>query len=199
MSHAYQLAPDSPVIPLPRSVQVMEDDEIKAIAVDNHRRAFELVVQKYRERLFQHGLYMLKDSQEAFDATQETLVRAYLEPDFFSPDFKMKSWLFRVLTNLCYNLTRDKRRRGGILKLMSRPVRKESMEALDEMLRREEEGSVVKALDRVPVKYRTILLLKYYNDMSYLEIADVLGCKLGTVMSRLSRAREKLLDAMKLE
>lgn len=199
MNQAYQMVEDSRHGPYIAPPTHLDDDEIKAIAVDNHRRAFEMIVQKYRERLFQHALYMLKDSQEAFDATQETLVRAYLEPEFFSAEFKMKSWLFRVLTNLCYNLTRDKRRRGGILKLMSKPVRKESMEALDEMLRREEEGNVVKALDKVPGKYRTILLLKYYNDMSYLEIAEVLGCKLGTVMSRLSRAREKLMDAMKLE
>lgn len=185
------------VVPLRRPTSpVLEDEEIKAIAEQNHRRAFELVVQKYRDKLFQHALYMLKDPQEAFDATQETLIRAYQEPNFFEEDFKMKSWLFRVLTNLCYNLTRDKRRRGGILKMMAKPVNRDSMEALDQMLRREEEGTVVKALDRVPEKYRTILLLKYYNDLSYLEIAEVLGCKLGTVMSRLSRARDRLLGAM---
>lgn len=185
------------VVPLRRPTSpVLEDEEIKAMAEQNHRRAFELVVQKYRDKLFQHALYMLKDSQEAFDATQETLIRAYQEPNFFEEDFKMKSWLFRVLTNLCYNLTRDKRRRGGILKMMAKPVNRDSMEALDQMLRREQEGTVVKALDRVPEKYRTILLLKYYNDLSYLEIAEVLGCKLGTVMSRLSRARDRLLGAM---
>lgn len=175
---------------------LLDDEQIKEIAKGNRAHAFELVVHKYREKLFQHALYLLKDAQEAIDATQETLIRAYQEPAFFEADFKIRSWLFRVITNLSYNITRDKRRRGGLLELLTRPAPRESEQALDEMLRKEEEGSLSRALERVPEKYRSILLLKYYNDLSYLEIADVLGCKLGTVMSRLSRAREKLQSAL---
>ncbi|MFM7202946.1 MAG: RNA polymerase sigma factor [Myxococcota bacterium] len=175
---------------------LLDDEQIKKIAKENRAHAFELVVHKYREKLFQHALYLLKDAQEAIDATQETLIRAYQEPAFFEADFKIRSWLFRVITNLSYNITRDKRRRGGLLELLTRPAPRESEQALDEMLRKEEEGSLSRALERVPEKYRSILLLKYYNDLSYLEIADVLGCKLGTVMSRLSRAREKLQSAL---
>lgn len=175
---------------------LLDDEQIKEIAKENRAHAFELVVHKYREKLFQHALYLLKDAQEAIDATQETLIRAYQEPAFFEADFKIRSWLFRVITNLSYNITRDKRRRGGLLELLTRPAPRESEHALDEMLRKEEEGSLSRALERVPEKYRSILLLKYYNDLSYLEIADVLGCKLGTVMSRLSRAREKLQSAL---
>jgi len=176
-----------------------EDVEIKALAGSNRRQAFDLITQKYREKLFQHALYMLRDSQEAFDVTQETLIRAYQESNFFAVDFKMKPWLFRVITNLCYNITRDKKRRGGLLKLMGKPPQVESMQALDDMLRKESQSQVVRALSRVPEKYRTILLLKYYNDLSYIEISEVLGCKLGTVMSRLSRARDKLAAAMEAE
>lgn len=189
------------VVPLRADVPppINDDSAIKEVAEQNRRRAFEMVVRKYREKLFQHALYMLKDTQEAFDVTQETLIRAYQEPHFFDEDFKIKPWLFRVITNLCYNITRDKKRRGGILKLMGKPVKRESMQALDEMLRKETQGHVVKALNKVPEKYRTILLLKYYNDLSYIEISEVLGCKLGTVMSRLSRAREKLQDQIESE
>lgn len=190
----------SNVVLLPvEDVSSMEDGEIKQVALHNRRRAFDLVVRKYRDKLFHHALYMLKDSQEAFDLTQETLIRAYQEPNLFEDEFKIRPWLFRVITNLCYNLTRDKRRRGGILRLMTRPARVESAQVLDSLLRNEENGTVVQALARVPEKYRTILLLKYYDDLSYIEISEVLGCKLGTVMSRLSRAREKLQDQIRME
>lgn len=182
--------------PVYSSAHLLDDEQIKQLALENRAYAFELVVHKYREKLFQHALYLLKDAQEAIDATQETLIRAYQEPAFFTPDFKIRSWLFRVITNLSYNITRDKRRRGGLLELLTRPAPRDSEHALEEMLRKEEEGSLSRALERVPEKYRNILLLKYYNDLSYLEIADVLGCKLGTVMSRLSRAREKLQSAL---
>src|SRR5687768_14271404 len=84
------------VVPIRSDISPSVDDsDIKEVAEHNRRRAFELVVRKYREKLFQHALYMLKDSQEAFDVTQETLIRAYQEPNFFELDFKIKPWLFR--------------------------------------------------------------------------------------------------------
>lgn len=186
------------VVPLYPVAPELEDEQIKTVARENRRLAFDMMVRKYRDRLFQHAFYMLKDAQEAFDVTQETFIRAYMEPGVFDDSFRIRSWLFRVLTNLCYNLTRDKRRRSTILSLFFPTPRKDAPQAIDELVQREEESGVLKALDQVPEKYRTILLLKYYDELSYLEIAEVLGCKLGTVMSRLSRAREKLqgvLDA----
>lgn len=175
---------------------IQEDADIKALAIINKRYAFDKIVRKYRDKLFQYAVYMLRDTQEAFDVTQETLIRAYTENSFFNEDFKMKAWLFRVLTNLCYNITRDKKRRTGLLDLSYKQPIEESVQAIEDMMKKETETSLMKALERIPEKYRTILLLKYYEDLSYLEIADVLGCPLGTVMSRLSRAREKLQKAM---
>ncbi len=174
------------------------DAEIKSVARQDRRRAFDMLVRTYRDRLFRHALYMLKDPEEAFEATQDTLMKAYVEPALFEPAFKIKPWLFRVITNLCYNMSRDKRRRKGILRTLARP-RSEPSLALDEIIRAETRASVESALGRVPEKYRSILLLKYYDDLSYVEISQVLGCKLGTVMSRLSRARDKLQACMKAE
>lgn len=187
------------VVPLIPVAPELEDEQIKGVARENRRMAFEMVVRKYRDRLSQHAFYMLRDSQEAFDVTQETFIRAYMEPGLFDESFRIRSWLFRVLTNLCYNLTRDKRRRSAILSLFYPTPRREAPLALDEMMQREEESGLLKALDQVPENYRTILLLKYYDELSYLEIAEVLGCKLGTVMSRLSRAREKLQNVLDLQ
>ncbi len=171
---------------------------MKALAQRNRRRAFELLVREYRDRLFRHALYMLRDPEEAFEATQETLMKAYLEPALFEPAFKIKPWLFRVITNLCYNMSRDKRRRRGILKAVPRPGNEPPL-PLDEIICAETRASIMDALEHVPEKHRSILLLKYYDDLSYVEIAQVMGCKLGTVMSRLSRARDKLQACMKSE
>ncbi len=167
------------------------DAELKTLAKTDRRRAFDRLVLEYRDRLFRHAYYMLGDAEEAFEATQETFLKAYQEPGLFEPDFKIKSWLFRVITNLCYNMSRDKRRRRGILKTLPAPT-SEAPEVLDHMIREEDRLSVAEALQRIPEKQRAILLLKYYNDLSYVEISEVMGCKLGTVMSRLSRARDKL-------
>lgn len=164
---------------------------IKQVAGANRKLAMDLVVREYRERLFQHAFYIVKDSQEAYDAVQEVFIKAMREPRFFEADFRIKAWLFRVTSNLCYNIVRDRRRRGGILETLSRPegTGATQMERVHEGERRDEVLSAMEGLSR---GHREILLLRYYDDLSYTEIAEVLGVKLGTVMSRLSRARTRL-------
>ena len=178
--------------------QTLADDELKALGTVNARRAYDLLVRKYREKIFYHAYYILKDSQEAFDVTQEVFIRSYQEPKLFDDDFRIKPWLFRVCTNLCYNIVRDKKRRGGILEnvVQERRGSAEVLLAVDAVLNREMSQQMSRALARLPLAHRNILLLRYWDDLSYAEIADVLGVKMGTVMSRLSRAKTALTEVL---
>ena len=99
----------------PSSANSWTEAEIKQLSKENSRMALEMVIYKYRDRLFYHAAGIVKDWQEAYDVVQEVFIRAMREPRFFTADFKMKAWLFRVTTNLCFNLVRDRRRRGQIL------------------------------------------------------------------------------------
>ena len=173
--------------------RAVKDEDLKAIALVNRKRAYGLLVDRYRDRLFYHALYILKDSEEALDVCQEVFIRSFNEPKSFEPDFKVKAWLFRVCTNLCYNIVRDKKRRTNILENLGRqetavPRRDQA----DATSHREMSEQMQVALDQLTLAHKTILLLKYWDDLSYLEISEVLDIKLGTVMSRLSRAKEKL-------
>jgi len=171
----------------------VRDEDLKAIALVNRRRAYGMLVERYRDKLFYHALYILKDSEEALDVTQEVFIRSFNEPKAFDPDFKIKAWLFRVCTNLCYNIVRDKKRRTGILENLGRQqAGKSPPNAADHASHREMSARMQQALDELTLAHKTILLLKYWDDLSYLEISEVLEIKLGTVMSRLSRAKEKL-------
>lgn len=126
---------------------------------------------------------------------QEVFIRAMREKRFFLEGFKMKAWLYRVTTNLCFNTVRNRKRRGAILDGMIKKV-STSPDQLEAVFASEQRGEVMTALDDLSEDHRQILLLRYYDDLSYAEIADVLGVKLGTVMSRLSRARYRLLGVM---
>lgn len=169
------------------------DEDLKAIALVNRKRAYDLLIQRYREKIFYHALYILKDPQEAKDVAQEVFIRSFKETKAFDPDFKVKAWLFRVCTNLCYNIVRDKKRRTGILDNLGRQdIHPAPMNAADHTEKREMSVRMTAAMDQLSLAHRTILLLKYWDDLSYLEISEVLDVKLGTVMSRLSRAKEKL-------
>jgi len=181
--------------------QALGDDDLKALAAVNARRAYDLLVRKYRDKIFYHAYYILKDAQEAFDVTQEVFIRSYQESKLFADDFRIKAWLFRVCTNLCYNIVRDKKRRGGILESVGQEGRRSSevLLAVDAVLDREMSQQMARALTRLPLAHRNILLLRYWDDLSYAEIAEVLGVKMGTVMSRLSRAKTALTEVLAQE
>ena len=171
------------------------ESDIKAMAATDPRAGLDMVIRKHRDRLFYHALGIVKDWEEAYDVVQEVFIRTMRERRFFDPEFKMKAWLFRVTSNLCFNLVRDRKRRGAILDTMMKPEvrRPDQVEAVFKGERRDE---VLSAIDRMTRDHKEILLLRYYDDLSYAEIAGVLDIKLGTVMSRLSRARSRLLSEM---
>ena len=180
----------------PENVASWNEGDIKHLAERDSRSAMELVIQKYREPLYFHARYILKDHQEAYDLVQEVFIKAMREDRLFDEDFKIKAWLFRVTTNLCFNQVRNRKRRGAILDTMMKPDAL-SADQFKHVFEGEQRAEVMTALDSLSEDHREILILRYYDDLSYSEIADVLKVKLGTVMSRLSRARLRLLDVMK--
>lgn len=172
-----------------------EDDDIKALAREAPEAAQDLVVRKYRDAIFHHAAYILKDYEEAIDVAQEVFIKAMREDRFFEPDFKMKAWLYRVTSNLCFNMVRDRKRRAAILDSMDRPDATDPRQ-VDMVYRTEQQQSILEALERLTDNHRRILMLRYYSDLSYAEIADALDIKLGTVMSRLSRAKRQLMEVL---
>ena len=174
---------------------VPEDDEIKVIARTNRQLAIEWVVRKYRRPLYHHALYVLKDPQAAYDAAQEVFIKALRERRFFQPEFKMRAWLFRVTSNLCFNQIRNRKRRAAILDAHP-PARSSDARQADVVLAGQRQERILAALGRLTRNHSEILSLRYYSDLSYAEISDVLDIKLGTVMSRLSRAKTALVEVL---
>jgi len=182
----------------PGSVAEWTEPDIKQLAESNPREAMEILIRKHREALYFHALYIVKDQAEAYDVVQEVYIRAMREHRLFNPDFKMKAWLYRVTSNLCFNMLRNKKRRGAILDTMHRPEPL-GADQIEQVFADQQRSEVMASLDEVSEAHKEILLLRYYDDLSYAEIADVLQIKLGTVMSRLSRARMRLLEVMETE
>jgi RNA polymerase sigma-70 factor (ECF subfamily) len=182
------------VIPL-RAPQQWSDEQIKLTAVKNRRVAVNLLIEKYRQPLLRHALYILRDQDDAYDIVQETFVRAIRETRLFEQDFRIKAWLFRVAKNLCLNQLRNSSRRAAILHANPLPDCQEA-EQWKHLFDGEQSILMMATLDKLGEDHREILILRYYDELSYTEIAQVLDIKLGTVMSRLSRARTRLLEVL---
>ena len=174
--------------------QRVGDRDLYELAQACRHTAMARAVRRYRGPLERHARGIVKDPQEARDVVQEVFIKAMREPRFFDEEFKVRAWLFRVTTNLCFNLVRDRRRRGGILANMPQEsvpqgrTRSTTETVWGAQLR----VGVLEAIDALSHDHREILLLRYYQDLSYAEIADELQIRMGTVMSRLSRARVRL-------
>lgn len=185
----------SPARFFPLPLELTEED-LKAIATESSRAfAFDQVVRKYNDKLTSHALYIMRDREEAHDVVQEVFIKAMREPRFFEPEFKIQAWLYRVTRNLCFNLVRDRRRREVIL-FGQRRSEVAANDPLQSLFAGERQREMLAAMELLSEDHGEILLLRYYEDLSYAEISERLSIRLGTVMSRLSRARERLLAVM---
>lgn len=169
------------------------DADLKTLALSDRAAAFDALVRQTRPRLVRHARSIVHDPDLASDIVQDVLIKAMREPRLFDADFRPAAWLYRVTTNLCLNTVRDNRRRGDILAGM---VQKPEAEAnqIEVVLQAERARRIDTVLRDLSAPHRAILQERFNNDLSYAEIAAVLNLKLGTVMSRLSRARTALQE-----
>ena len=170
---------------------LLSDADIQALAVTDRRRAISAVVAKYRRPLFRHAYHMLHSAEEAYDITQEVFLRAHKETRLFDAEFHLKGWLYRVTANLSLKHIRSRRVRS--LFVLRRPeVEKEVTLPVADAIAGEVRKEVAEALQSLPPRFRQLVVLRYFDDLSYKEIADAMKMPIGSVMSGLSRSRERL-------
>lgn len=169
------------------------DAEVVARVLGGEARDYALLVDRYQRRLHWTCLRLLGDADEADDVVQEAFVRAYDHLSDYDPGFRFYTWIFRIARNLALNRLR-RRRLWGFLSL-SGPGAPEP-EAVDDsgsaVEGRELAEALAACLEGLPGDQRECFRLRHAEDFSYAEIAATLGVPQGTVMSRLSRAREKM-------
>ncbi|MFH1221379.1 MAG: sigma-70 family RNA polymerase sigma factor [Candidatus Eisenbacteria bacterium] len=170
----------------------MTDQDLIAAARGGNDRAFRDIVRLYEPAVAATVMAMLGDCAEAEDVGQETFVRFYRSLDKFRGESSVKTYLTRIAMNLSLNeLKRRKRRRFFV---SSRPVEEHSDLPSKESGRDDigDRDLVAKALARLDDRSRSVIVLRLIDGYSTEETAGILGLPLGTVLSRLARAQEKL-------
>ena len=165
--------------------------------------AFEPLVEKYRQRVWRLAFQVLRDREEAWDCAQDAFVRAFQSLASFRGQAAFYTWLFRIAMNVATDRLRA--RSAQARAFGSQPVPAEEWErtALDHgerpdqaALGAERRLRIRQALDTLPPNARTIIMLSDVEGLSYREIASVLNCPIGTVMSRLHNARKRLRSVL---
>ncbi len=181
----------------------------------NDAAAFDEVVGRYKNKVYNYIYRMVGNSDDAEDLTQEVFVRMYTSLDSFRRQASLHTWLFRIAGNLCIDHFRRSKKSRGVAYSLDEPIKdagdggeagggrevadtKYEPHRLMEQVEMAEQ--IQQALGQLPEKLRTVLVLHDIEDLPYDEIAQIVGCPLGTVKSRLhigmARLREELKDAL---
>jgi RNA polymerase sigma-70 factor (ECF subfamily) len=161
--------------------------------------AFEAVFQDYRKMVFKTAYLMTGSKEEAEDVLQEVFVSVWRSRKTFNPKKgKLSTWIYRITVNRC--LSRRRRKKPALLPLEDKnidlPYTKPTKQPEEILVTRLEYERLVKAMNALDSKHRSVLVLRYFNDLSYDEIAQVIGIPLGTVKSRISQALKSLRAQM---
>ncbi|MBN2371892.1 MAG: sigma-70 family RNA polymerase sigma factor [Vicinamibacteria bacterium] len=188
----------------------MEHDD--ALDVDHARQgdetAFEALVVRHESHVYRLARRMLGDPDEALDATQETFLRVFRGIGSFRGDARFRTWVIGIALNVCRSRLTSAARRERLKSVCLEHENPETGERRDypipdpspdpEAMAMGEELRIAldRALASLSVEHRTILLLREMQDLDYENLARALACPVGTVKSRLCRAREALRKAM---
>jgi RNA polymerase sigma-70 factor, ECF subfamily len=155
----------------------------------------------YLDGLFGYAMVLARNRPEAEDLVQETCLRALRAMERLRADSNVKSWLFTILRNIWLNQLRQRRTTPQMIDLDSdgngaNELADTSNDPLAIYVSELERDKVRAAISQLPIEFREVIILREYEELSYQEIAAVLDCPPGTVMSRLARARTKLRELL---
>jgi RNA polymerase sigma-70 factor (ECF subfamily) len=179
----------------------LEDFELIRRSLDGSREAFSELVGRYQDRILNVVLHVLGDPHDAEDVAQECFSKAYRRLSSFDFRSSFYTWLYRIAVNSASDFRKKMRRRQALpLSELELPLPQQGSqgEAPERAAIRKELGARIRdLLAGLPEKFRTVLILRELEERSYEEIAAILGLSIGTVESRLFRARARLREKLR--
>jgi len=179
---------------------------VKRALEKSDQQAFAELLNKYRESIYFMMFKMVQNSDDADDLTIEAFGKAFKRLDQYVPNYAFSTWLFRIATNNCIDFIRKKRLNTmSIDKSMDESKGEQPFITLESkglnpeqtVIKEQKIKMMRKVVDQLKPRYKNLVVLRYFHELSYEEIAKELNIPLGTVKAQLFRAREFLFQIMK--
>jgi RNA polymerase sigma factor (sigma-70 family) len=188
------------------STKAIEDFNLIDMAVGGDEKAFAKLLFRYKRPVYHMILKMVRNVDDAEDLTIESFAKAFKSLSKFKKDFTFSTWLFRIATNNSIDFIR--RRKINTLSIehtytdddgqsVSLDIEDVDLNPQDVAIRAQKEEIIQVFVNMLPAKYQKLVRLRYFNELSYEEIAKELEAPLGTVKAQLHRARELMYDLVK--
>ncbi len=182
-----------------------EDTALVKRAKDGDGKAYDELILLYKDAVYGIIFRMVRNKQEAEDLTQEAFIKAYNSINSFNEEYAFSTWLFKIATNNCIDFFRKRKLKtqsmDQTIRYKDDTIKQEYAdpeESSDRGLLTSEKSQLIRdAIDQLPEKYRTAIVMRHTEEKSYEEIAQILKLPLGTVKARIFRAREMLKKSLK--
>ncbi|MEI0739044.1 RNA polymerase sigma factor SigW [Paenibacillus sp. JTLBN-2024] len=176
------------------------ENRLTKLALKGDQRAFAEIVELYKDKIYHLAYRMLSNRHEAEDIVQETFLRVYRNLDRYDQNQKFSTWIYRIATNLCIDRLRKKKPTYSLDAEMNDQegmdgysmIPSDNRTPESEALLSETQQIIYQAIDSLPAKYKSVMILRYLQDLSLQEISDVLGMPVTTIKTRVHRGREFL-------
>lgn len=188
------------------SAKALEDFKLVDRAVEGDEKAYALLLQRYRRAVYHMILKMIRNVDDAEDLTIESFGKAFRNLARFKKDFTFSTWLFRIATNntidfirkrKLYTLSIDNAYTDDDGQAVGLSIPDLNPNPQEEAIRSQKEEIIRLVVDSLPAKYQKLVRLRYFQELSYEEIAEAIDAPLGTVKAQLHRARELMYDLVK--
>jgi RNA polymerase sigma-70 factor, ECF subfamily len=182
----------------------LDDHQLIAECLRGNQAAFEVLVRRYEDRLFNTVFRLMGNNEDAQDVVQDSFINAYQSLHTFRRDSQFFTWLYRIAYNTAVSHKRKQKgtvsidaSRNGESGVGIDPLdNSEYNQPGNALQKSEEERRIQKALNQLSPEHKVVLVYKDIDDLKYEEIADILGVPVGTVRSRLHRARLELRELL---
>ena len=172
------------------------DFQLVLKAKEGSQKAFADLMQRYKDSIYFMSLKMVNNKEDAMDITVETFAKAFEKLDKYQPEYAFSTWLFRVATNNCIDFLRKKKLNTVSIDNMmdeddDRPmqIKADTLNPEESSIKKQQSEELNMLVESLPPRYRNLLTLRYFDELSYEEIAQQLDLPLGTVKAQLFRAK----------
>ncbi|MEW6535387.1 MAG: sigma-70 family RNA polymerase sigma factor [Candidatus Auribacterota bacterium] len=180
------------------------DNDLISAVREGKIEAFDQIVRRYESKVLGVLYGMMRNSDDARDVAQDVFVKAYKSVDKFRGDSKLYTWLYRITVNMAIDYMRKKQKKAKVeyndeVKISddNPAVPVDRISPSKTVQNKELRTKLQEAIEQLPEEQKSTFVLREMQDMSYQEIAGVMNCSVGTVMSRLFYARKKVRDMIK--
>lgn len=168
------------------NIEVVTDEELVLQVIQNNKELYAKLIERYQGKLMRYASYLLDDPDKATDVVQEAFIKAYINLKSFDTTKKFSSWLYRIAHNEAINIVEKTKK---VIALDPESELDGGINVEDDFVKQELITHAQECLNQMAIMYREPLSLYYLDDKSYDEISDILRIPIGTVGTRINRAK----------